>query len=300
MQREATAIPVSVCICTYQRPHLRETIASILLQDCLDQLSIEILVCDDDPGGSAKSLVEITAGRTPITIRYLATGANNIAAARNKCLAEAKGNWIAFIDDDEVAEPDWLSKLVAAQNAYNADVVKGYVRGVYPPTTPAWVLAGDPYTRNYGATGRPLVTAASGNVFFKRDTAISSGVKFDLAFGVSGGEDTDFFGRLGAIGARMIASRDAIVNEIIPPDRITADYLRRWYARLGEVHGRKIAMGREKDATSGAAVKSTLLVSILWMYPLTRILNNQLHFWAFRKYWYSRGVLRGLRLRIVP
>lgn len=292
---EVRAVLISVCICTYRRAHVRDTIASVLAQDCLDRFPVEILVCDDDPNCSAKPLVQVVAKQASIAVRYVVSGARNIAAARNTCLAEARGTWIAFVDDDELAEPSWLSNLIAAQRAHDAHVVKGYVRGVYPPGTPAWILAGDPYTRDYGVTGRRLTIAASGNVIFQHDFVSSNNVKFNLEFGRSGGEDTDFFRQLGTLGARMVACREAIVNEIVPPDRITVDYIRNRYLRLGQVDGYKIAAGRAEDSSLKGMTKSVLFVAVCWVHPVIKIFSDRLHFRLFSKYWYSRGVLQGLR-----
>jgi succinoglycan biosynthesis protein ExoM len=285
---------VSICICTYRRPFVVETIASALAQDGLDRMGAELIVCDDDPARSARSAVQAIAASARIPIRYVVSGAGNVAAARNACLRAARGEWVAFIDDDEIAERDWLPELVAAQATHGADVVKGYVRGVYPPGTPAWVLASNPYTRDYGPTGSPIRIVASGNVLFRRALAVENGVFFDERYGRTGGEDTDFFRRYAAFGARMIASRGAIVNEIVPPERVTVDYFRRRYLRLGQTSGRQIAMIRS-PGRAGEAAKNRFFLALLWAYPLTRVFGGWLYFRCFAKFWYSRGLLQGLR-----
>ncbi len=285
---------VSICICTYRRPFVAETIASVLAQTALDRIEAEIVVCDDDPARSARAIVNGIAAPAPIPVRYVISGAGNVAAARNACLRAARGEWIAFIDDDETAEPDWLAGLLAAQVRHQADVVKGYVRGVYPPLTPPWVIAGNPYTRDYGATGSLISVVASGNVLFRRELAVENGVFFDERYGRSGGEDTHFFHRYAALGARMIACRDAVVNEIVPSDRVTVDYFRRRYLRLGQTNGRQITTTRARERIAEAA-KNAVLVGLLWAYPLTKHVGGWLYFRCFTKFWYSRGLLQGLR-----
>jgi len=295
MHREASAIHVTVCICTYRRTHVRETIASILAQDCLDCVPVEILVCDDDPAGSAKPLVETAAKEALIAIRYVTSGASNIAAARNKCLAEARGRWIAFIDDDEIAERDWLSKLIETQRAYGADVVKGYVRGVYPPKTPGWVLAGNPYTRDFGPTGKPLQEVGAGNVFFTHELVETHELRFDARFGRSGGEDTDFFQRAHSLGARIVASREAIVDEVVPPDRVTRDYIRSRFRRQGQTRGRQLSNIGSRSAALAEGASAAMFVFLGWMYPAARLFGGWFYFWCFAKFWYALGVVQGLR-----
>ena len=111
----AEAVPiVSVCICTYQRRSVEQTIDSVLLQEPSGP-TFEIVVVDDDPVGFAREIVEAKARASTIPIRYVRSGASNIAFCRNTCLAEARGDWIAFIDDDEIAAPDWIAELLAAR-----------------------------------------------------------------------------------------------------------------------------------------------------------------------------------------
>lgn len=283
---------VSVCICTYRRPRVIDTIVSVLAQSAIDGLDVEIIVCDDDPHQSARESVERTRVGARVPVRYIVSGARNVATARNACLAAAQGKWVAFIDDDEEADAHWLSELLAAQAASGAEIVKGFVRAEYPHGTPPHVLAGDPYTRNYGPTGTPLRTAASGNVLLDRAHAIENDIWFAERFGRSGGEDTDFFRRYSACGGRMVASQNAIVTEIVLPERVTFEYLRRRYLRLGQTNGRQLsAMAASEGAL--ALVVSAVCCAMLWTYPATKRLGNRVYFRCFSKYWYSRGMLEG-------
>src|SRR5258707_15815056 len=115
---------VSICICTYRRPMVADTIASVLAQDGLDRITAELIVCDDDPAQSARTAIATITAMTRIPVRYVTSGASNVAAARNTCLRAASGDWIAFIDDDEIAEPGWLAQLLATRSAYTAHLVK--------------------------------------------------------------------------------------------------------------------------------------------------------------------------------
>ena len=281
---------VSVCVCTYRRAHVAETIKSLLSQRLSAEDTFEIVVIDDDRARSAEAIVA-SFQDAPVLVRYAHFGAGNVSLARNVALDAATGDWIAFIDDDELAAPDWLASLLRVQRESGADIVKGYVDGIYPPETPAWVRAGDPYTRDYGADGETPRLLASGNVLFRRALIESIKLRFDPAFGRTGGEDSDFFGRLREAGARAVASRSAVVQEIVPADRVTVAYLRRRSRRMGQTDGRKAkTAGRALAAGLGAAIAAGGSV----IYPLALLLSGRVGFKVFAKFWYSVGMLEGL------
>ncbi len=291
---------ISVCVCTFKRPHVLQTIRSVLAQEGICHRTIEIVVVDDDPKWSAESIVEAIASTAPRPVYYVRSGARNVAAARNACLDAAWGSWIAFIDDDEIAEPDWLSRLIAAQLDHGADVVKGFVRAVYPLGTPDWVKIADPYTRDYGPTGTQPKRLATGNVLFLRDMVERHQLRFNTTFGRSGGEDTEFFRCLRATGAKIVASRDAIVNEIVPESRTTKVYLVSRYKRMGRTDGFKMRLGLSSRSPISAISKAALLVTVLWSYPLFRFLGVRLAFKAFASFWYSIGIIQGAFLGQAP
>ncbi len=286
---------VSVCICTFRRPHVAQTIQSVLSQRVPRDLTFEIVVCDDDPDEGARGIVQELSSLAPCVLRYVVSGSRNVAIARNTCLAAAHGKWVAFIDDDEIADLHWLESLVRAQRLHGADVVKGFVRGVYPQSTPGWLKAADPFTRDYGPTGSRMNVCASGNVLFRRALVTLAGMSFDPDLGQSGGEDSDFFRRAFRLGAKIISCREAIVNEIVPPYRVRLDYLNDKSCRIGETAGRAIRQGtaarREAILEAARAVAGVVLA---WTYPALRPFNGAIAYRLMVKFWFSIGLLRGL------
>src|SRR5437016_8540580 len=103
---------ISVCICTYKRPHLLKGLLEALRgQDTKGLFTYSIVVADNDHLQSASQLVgEFTAASvSPIT--YCVEPRQNIALARNKAMENATGNFVAFIDDDEFPAKSWLLAL---------------------------------------------------------------------------------------------------------------------------------------------------------------------------------------------
>jgi succinoglycan biosynthesis protein ExoM len=280
---------ISVCICTFRRPGVADTVKSIFAQTAV--ANIEVIVCDDDEAGSAQQWILPLLKDAPFPLRYVPCGSRNVSICRNKCIAVSHGKWIAFIDDDEIAEPNWLCELLVTQAKYNADVVKGFVRGVYPPGTPRWITKGDPFTRDFGPSGTPLTWFGAGNVMFRRALVVKHELRFNRDHGLIGGEDTDFFRRVRQCGARMVACRTAIVNEMTPPERVKESYLRRRFRRQGQVE----AVYRKARARH--FVRLTHLLKYLLnlirygTYPALRPLSERWSFKMFHKFWFYIGML---------
>jgi len=115
---------VSIIIPTFRRPDRAvEAARSALAQIC--GVSFEVLLVDDDPSGSALAPLRALTDPRIVVIHEPRAG---VANARNAGLRAARGELIAFLDDDEVAPETWLSELLRVQQAFTADAVFGPVR----------------------------------------------------------------------------------------------------------------------------------------------------------------------------
>lgn len=225
---------ISVCVCTFKRPCVTGTLTSILAQVLPPGTQTEIIVVDNDSLKSAEAAVDALALGTSVPVKYAVEPVQNIALARNMALSLASGEWIAFIDDDEIADSHWIAGLLAAAETHGADVAIGRVDALYPPATPQWLLEVRPFSRRHGETGTPLTTGISGNALLKHDILLTTGIRFDPSFGRSGGEDSDFFYRLHGAGAKIVSADEAVIVESIPADRLNKAYLRRRALRAGQ------------------------------------------------------------------
>jgi succinoglycan biosynthesis protein ExoM len=252
---------------------------------------MEIVVADDDSDFSARPLIEALAQSSPVAVRYVESAARNISACRNACLHAARADWIAFIDDDQVAEPTWLREMIAAAEACQADAVKCYVRGIYPPETPHWMKAGGTYTYDYGPTGTEVGFAATCGILFRRDLPGGRELFFDTALGVMGGEDAEFFMRYKALGGKIVSCRSAVANEIVSVERVRAAHLRRKCRRHGHINGRVLFANRSPLGRSLSIAKSVVGVTVTSPYSAVRIVQGAIGCWMFMKFWYHFGVL---------
>ncbi len=126
------SVHVSVVIPTYQRPALLRRCLTALLGQRYDPRAYEIIVADDGTEAETRAVVEAMAARSPAAVHYIAvTGRHGPAAARNRGWQAARGEIIAFTDDDTVPAPDWLAAGVAA---LQDNVVGAWGRIVVPLT----------------------------------------------------------------------------------------------------------------------------------------------------------------------
>ena len=268
-----------------------DTLNSLLAQRGVSPSEFEIIVADDDPDRSASKAVQDVARSARAPLHYVESAAQNISACRNRCLETAKANWIAFIDDDQIAEPDWLREMVSTAAKCKADAVQCYVRGIYPPETPDWVKLGGPYTCDYGPTGTLLHSGAAGGILFRRDLPGSRELLFDIALGIMGGEDADFFSRYQALGGKIISCREAVANEVVPVERITPRYLRRKCRRHGHIYGRIVFAKKAPVGRWLSIIKSVIGMAVTSPYAAIRAISGAISCWMFMKFWYHVGVL---------
>lgn len=288
-------VECSVCVCTYKRPSVLDTIESVTNQLGIDGDRYEIIIVDDDPEKSAEPVIRALEKHIAFpVVRYVTSCSANIACARNVGLDAARGDWIAFIDDDEIAHPNWLMNLRETQARFDADIVKGRVQGVYPQGTPSWIRLGDPYSRQYGFDGQVPKWIASGNVLFRRSLVEYGGIRFRPEYGRSGGEDTDFFERLLDLGGKAVASRSAVVDEIVPDYRVTAEYLKLRCFRSGYTIACAIRSGSTKGVVLTRFLRALLVSILCCSYPALRLCGHVLAYKAFERFWYGMGFIRAL------
>ena len=285
------AIQISICVCTYRRPGVVDTVRSLFAQVGLSSFDHEIIVADDDPEFSARDLIIKLAEHSPVEVRYVISGAKNISSCRNVCLEAAKGVWVAFIDDDQTVEPNWLQEMISTAENFEADAVKCYVRAIYPPETPEWIRAGKAYTYDYGPTGQEVLVAATCGILFRRDVSSAQSLLFDVELGITGGEDMEYFVRYRELGGKIVSCRTAVANEIVSPERVNPTYLKKRLRGFGHVAGCVFLAKKTLLGQSMSIVKSIAGVTITCPYIIVRIFNKATAGRLFMKFWYFFGVL---------
>ena len=222
-------IETSVVIPTYRRPDdLARAIDSVLAQRGVAG-TFEIVVIDNDPEGSAGPLVQAVAAGAAVPVRYVHEQRPGISHARNTGVVSAAGRYLAFLDDDEEADPDWLAQFLATIRTFEADAVVGPVLPRFPADGPAIdAYRRRVYTRDARVpTGTPLLRWNIGNSLFDKARCFVDPEPFLPRLGRTGGEDTVFLRQLTRRGCKMVWCGEAVAWETVPADRLAPDYLLR-------------------------------------------------------------------------
>ena len=217
---------VAVIVPTLRRPEgLAHALASLMAQQGVADVLGEIVVVDNDREPSARTVAECFQGQAfPVVFVHEPTV--GVASARNAGLAATDAPLIAFLDDDEIASPGWLTALLATQKTTGADVVFGPIRGRAPEA----VADVRPYLEDFFGRAGPTTDAlidhpfGCGNSLMVRATALPGPAPFEVRWDQSGGEDDALFAALSARGGRYGWSAAAWVDEVAPAHRANLAY----------------------------------------------------------------------------
>ncbi|MCB1704310.1 MAG: glycosyltransferase family 2 protein [Halioglobus sp.] len=198
---------------------------------------VQLIVVDNSPTGSAAATCAAQTWRWPL--HYLHEPRPGISYARNTALAAVPPgtDFIAMIDDDEVPAPDWLDQLLDAQARSGADIVVGPATPVFPPLTPEWIAASSIFRKPENSERLreldPDPPAATCNVLVRAGLLGPSGLSFEPALALSGGEDKLLFQSLKQRGHSFAWAAAARVSEWIPAERANFSYMWRESYRRG-------------------------------------------------------------------
>lgn len=218
---------ITVCVCTLQRPDLlRRLLEDLVRQQTADAFTFSIAVADNDPEGSARPIVDSVAAASSVPMDYLVEPRRSISHARNRSLEPARGEYVAFIDDDEFPPPDWLATMLRALRQQAVSGVFGPVRPAYDPAAPDWVKKAGFYERPEHPTGyrMPWQECRTGNVLIERRILNGLDPVFRAEFG-GGASDMDLFRRLMEAGHVFSWCQEGALHEVVPLGRCRRGFL---------------------------------------------------------------------------
>lgn len=286
-----------LCICTYKRPEgLRRLLdAAVALQEAAD---LEIVVADNDAEGREGIAVcaELPSDY-PFKVHSLVVAAPGLSAARNAVSEHALSlgpDLIAFLDDDEWPEVQWLAELKRIQSHHGAAVVGGPTRPVFPEGTDDAVRNNPYYGADMGLPdGSRCRLEAGGNFLITRDALASlAPTFFHRDFTQSGGEDLAFFMQLDKGGFSMHWAAHAVVHEPVPAERLSHSWRRQ---RIINIHNSRVRVEQmlrpELPARAIRIAKTCALAGLASLMSVCAAFHVPLRDQAEQLRWKLRGKL---------
>lgn len=227
-----------IAICSYKRPRgLKDLLQALTALDFGDEREqTTVLVVDNDPEGSAESLVLEVAANSDLPMVYRHAAPRGLVAARNSALAfgrEQQAN-LMFLDDDELPEPSWFAAMVEMHNRFPDAIVAGPIRPVFERPLPDWSPRGEYWTRSNHKDAESLVgTVPDANILFPVSFHHTE-LFYDMKYNTSGAQDTHLLGKWLAAGGQIVWAAGAATVEAIPAGRMTLEYAveRRFFESL--------------------------------------------------------------------
>lgn len=262
LQPPGTVLPresahICVCVCTYKRPEfLKRLLREVNRQATSGLFKVSVAVVDNDSERSGEAAVAEVRPELQITVNYDVEPQRGIARARNRVVAMAEGNYLAFIDDDEFPAANWLLLLYTTCREYKVDGVLGPVLRHFEQKPPEWLEKSRFFVRPIYPTGAEVAwhDSRTSNVLVRRETVLGDEPPFRPQF--RAGEDQDFFRRKIEQGFHFVWSDEALVYETIPPNRWTRIY----QVRRGLLQGAYESLQPSCDLQS--ILKSTVAIPI--------------------------------------
>ncbi|WP_392342392.1 glycosyltransferase [uncultured Shewanella sp.] len=272
---------VCIGICTYKRPEIRLTLESISAQIIPKDVTITIVVADNDETACAREYIEGLALELKLTLKYIHAPKRNISIARNACLDHTTSPMFLTIDDDQVASNNWLSLMLKKLETENADVVFGPVNAIYQEHTPKWILNNDFHSHKPVFINNEIQTGYTGNTLINLSKA--DGLRFNLDYGRTGGEDTDFFYKMYESGAKLVFEPMAIVEEPVPENRLTKKWILKRKLRMGQSFGQlNLDNNRGLNKFKCFIISLSKLTYCFALCLLHFFDNDKFHFWLMR------------------
>jgi glycosyltransferase involved in cell wall biosynthesis len=229
-----------------------KALESVAAQTLLESVEWEVLVVDNNSHDHTREVVDEFFRRYPRRFRYVFEANQGLSFARNSGIREARGDVLAFMDDDVTVEPGWLDNLTAPLRGgeWAGSGGKTLPAGIFTP--PYWLAPDGPYNMlgvlcayfNLGDKARELDEPPYGtNMAFRKQMFEKyGGFRTDLSrcgANTMSNEDTEFGRRLMKAGERLRYEPSAVVRHPVPENRITKEYFLGWWFDYGRAFVRE-------------------------------------------------------------
>jgi len=271
-------ILASVVVCTYRRPDTLPKVIESLLVQTLPEDQFEIIIVDNNSKDQTEKIVQRFVQNNPGRIRYVLEPRQGLSFSRNRGVDASAGEVLAFIDDDAVADPDWLKILLGGFQDQEVWAVGGKVLPVWLGVRPPWLE--DSLLRNlsivdWGDRERHLIwpeRLIGTNISFRKDVFTSIGL-FDILLGrkgtaLLGNEDTEIQERIHHLKRIVLYIPEATVHHFVSAERLSKKYFYRRAFGTGRTETIRLFQDRHRRKPPGLLLRHmrSLFKDILFCY----------------------------------
>jgi GT2 family glycosyltransferase len=270
-------IETVVCVPCFRRPdHLRKTLQSLIEQRTDRRFAVVMVENDASACGSVPVANEFLrsgklAGLCVVEPRQGNCQAINAAFEMAQAIFSNATDFL-MIDDDEIASPDWLERMVKAAEETGADLVGGPVLQLFNDDAKRGLRRHPAFRPAYDTSGPVPIIYGCGNCLIRRSVFEKLGnPAFDLRFNFLGGGDVDFFSRCRRIGMTFYWVADAVIVETVPDVRTRPSWIALRGLRIGAINyrvQRKVAQTRWSRMRLAAKVMTLLPLSVFRAFHL--------------------------------
>lgn len=239
-------IKISCVICTYNRERYIADAIESLVNQTLEKSHYEIIIVDNNSKDNTASICNnllLKHGET-CNIKYVVETNQGLSYARNRGIDESLGSLICYIDDDAIAESDFLKNIVAFfEDNPNAAGVGGKILPKYVHGKPNWmsyymeglVSKVDNGEKVFQYNGKKFPIGC--NMTYQKKLLLEIG-KFDTDLGRKGdsgeaSEEKDVFLKLFSKSYPIYYLPNAVVAHVIENTRLEYNYIKKISAGIG-------------------------------------------------------------------
>jgi glycosyltransferase involved in cell wall biosynthesis len=241
---------LSIIICTYNRSELLGNCLESLVNQTADHALFEIVIINNNSTDNTVTIVNQFSENN--NIRLLQEKKQGLGHARNRGWQEARGSYVAYIDDDARAHKDWISEMY--QFTLRHPEIQAFGGPYFPFSIveiPDWMPLG--FGRNYlGDEERPINEkrewiSGSNMIFTKSLLEKMGGFRTDIGMRgskISYGEETFLFRKIINTDEQIFYVPTMQVDHLIAEYKMQVGWLLRSSYSMGRCNSRKFLMSQ--------------------------------------------------------
>lgn len=273
----------SIVICTFNRAaYLKDALSSLAAAPSRNPSALEIVVVDNNCVDATPEVVADFAANSPISVKYVRECKQGLSHARNRGCSAAEGRFVAYMDDDQLADSNYCSTLLRYCCSTDAVCFGGKIAFVDYDQVPSWLREQTRFIGQLDCGDEPIRISREtrklkgGNFVIRRDVLQSVG-GFDPELGVNG--SIFLSGEEDAVQAELLRRSYLIYYypDLVQWNRYTADQRTKAYWRRRNFQQGRSRYRLHPERWTG---RKTILGAPGWLYvSLAKCLHTYTRFW---------------------